>query len=91
MANELPPTQHLPEVSSGPVSSGGVSSGADEPQRGPAMSAPVAVATKPTSDTPDDDAPRKRRGLVSRRVGRWTGRAFWLAVVAGVNVLDAAS
>jgi hypothetical protein len=78
MSNDLPPTQEQPEVSSGT----GWPDGSTE--RGPEMSSPVAVATRPD---PDDEARPKRKGFIGRRVSRWTGRAFWLSVIAGAVVI----
>jgi hypothetical protein len=49
--------------------------------RGPEMTAPVAVETRPEPDE------KPHRGFVGRRISRWTGRAFWLSVVAGAVVI----
>jgi uncharacterized protein DUF4230 len=51
------------------------------------MSSPDPIGTTRASDDVDDEPRRKRRGFVGRRVSRWTGRAFWLAVIAGAVVI----
>jgi hypothetical protein len=73
MADELPPTQQLPEVPSSRTAG----------ERGPAMSEPIPVAPRSSEDAPS----RPRRGFFARRAHRWTGRAFMLATIAGVVVV----
>jgi hypothetical protein len=93
MANELPPPSQVPSSGSLP-SSESLPPTAELPEvtghRGPAMSepatTPVPAAAKPSADDAVAPSP-DRPGFVSRRVSRWTGRAFFLAAVAGVVVV----
>jgi uncharacterized protein DUF4230 len=84
MSNELSPSQSVPTTHELP-SGTGWTEGSAAPERGPEMSSPAPATFAP--DDVDDPPRRKRRGFVARRVGRWTGRAFWLASIAGAIVI----
>jgi hypothetical protein len=75
----LPPTQRLPEVESGT----GWPEAPTEPVPSSYSSSSDPVTVR--QDVADGKPPR--RGFLRRRVSRWSGRAFWLAAIAGVVVI----